>query len=93
MEDAEAVKHHGFNRFSHHGTRKLLRLAYEKGERFNHCIDGEPTSFELLGDTIKRSAGAARSTARSLSRGAKAMPPIPNGRITPFQNSSGCSTP
>ena len=35
------------------GTEKLLRWAYEKGERFDHCIVGEPTSFEVLGDTIK----------------------------------------
>jgi succinyl-diaminopimelate desuccinylase len=35
------------------GTEKLLRWAYEKGERFDHCIVGEPTSGEVLGDTIK----------------------------------------
>jgi succinyl-diaminopimelate desuccinylase len=35
------------------GTEKLLRWAYEKGERFDHCIVGEPTSVEVLGDTIK----------------------------------------
>jgi succinyl-diaminopimelate desuccinylase len=35
------------------GTEKLLRWAYEKCERFDHCIVGEPTSFEVLGDTIK----------------------------------------
>jgi succinyl-diaminopimelate desuccinylase len=35
------------------GTEKLLRWAYEKGERFDHCIVGEPTSAEVLGDTIK----------------------------------------
>jgi succinyl-diaminopimelate desuccinylase len=35
------------------GTEKLLRWAYEKGERFDHCIVGEPTSFEVPGDTIK----------------------------------------
>ncbi|MGH6812244.1 MAG: succinyl-diaminopimelate desuccinylase [Methylocella sp.] len=35
------------------GTEKLLRWAYEKGERFDHCIVGEPTSFEALGDMIK----------------------------------------
>jgi len=35
------------------GTEKLLRWAYEKGERFDHCIVGEPTSFGVLGDTIK----------------------------------------
>jgi succinyl-diaminopimelate desuccinylase len=35
------------------GTEKLLRWAYDKGERFDHCIVGEPTSFAALGDTIK----------------------------------------
>jgi succinyl-diaminopimelate desuccinylase len=35
------------------GTEKLLRWVFEKGERFDHCIVGEPTSCELLGDTIK----------------------------------------
>lgn len=35
------------------GTEKLLRWAYERGERFDHCIVGEPTSAEVLGDTIK----------------------------------------
>jgi succinyl-diaminopimelate desuccinylase len=35
------------------GTEKLLRWAYETGERFDHCIVGEPTSAEVLGDTIK----------------------------------------
>ena len=35
------------------GTEKLLRWAYENGERFDHCIVGEPTSAEVLGDTLK----------------------------------------
>ncbi len=35
------------------GTEKLLRWAYDKGDRFDHCIVGEPTSCEALGDTIK----------------------------------------
>ena len=35
------------------GTERLLRWAYEKGERFDHCIVGEPTSWHALGDTIK----------------------------------------
>jgi len=35
------------------GTEKLLRWAYEKGERFDHCIVGEPTSRDALGDMIK----------------------------------------
>ena len=35
------------------GTEKLLHWAYEKGERFDHCIVGEPTSRDALGDMIK----------------------------------------
>ena len=32
---------------------KLLEWAQARGERFDHCIVGEPTSRERLGDTIK----------------------------------------
>jgi succinyl-diaminopimelate desuccinylase len=35
------------------GTTKLLDWALAKGERFDHCILGEPTSREKLGDMIK----------------------------------------
>ena len=35
------------------GTEKLLRWAHERGERFDHCIVGEPTNPEALGDMIK----------------------------------------
>ncbi len=35
------------------GTVKLMRWALDRGERFDHCIVGEPTSVETLGDTIK----------------------------------------
>jgi len=35
------------------GTVKLLDWALAKGERFDHCIVGEPTSVSALGDTIK----------------------------------------
>jgi succinyl-diaminopimelate desuccinylase len=35
------------------GTEKLLHWATEKGERFDHCIVGEPTSRDVLGDMIK----------------------------------------
>ncbi len=35
------------------GTAKLLDWALAKGETFDHCIVGEPTSDERLGDTIK----------------------------------------
>jgi succinyl-diaminopimelate desuccinylase len=35
------------------GTAKLLEWALAKGERFDHCVLGEPTSRRKLGDTIK----------------------------------------
>jgi succinyl-diaminopimelate desuccinylase len=35
------------------GTVKLLKWAAERGEKFDHCILGEPTSSRELGDTIK----------------------------------------
>ena len=35
------------------GTVKLLEWARARGERFDHCILGEPTSREALGDTMK----------------------------------------
>jgi succinyl-diaminopimelate desuccinylase len=35
------------------GTEKLLRWAYEQGERFDHCLVGEPTNPHALGDMIK----------------------------------------
>jgi succinyl-diaminopimelate desuccinylase len=62
MDDAEAVSIMGSIGFlitgdeegpAINGAEKLLRWAYEKGERFDHCIVGEPTSVEVLGDTIK----------------------------------------
>jgi succinyl-diaminopimelate desuccinylase len=35
------------------GTVKLLRWVAERGETFDHCILGEPSNVEVLGDTIK----------------------------------------
>jgi len=35
------------------GTVKLLQWAKERGERFDHCILGEPGNVETLGDTVK----------------------------------------
>src|SRR5580704_14526027 len=35
------------------GTVKLLQWAAERGEKFDHCILGEPSNVEALGDTIK----------------------------------------
>jgi succinyl-diaminopimelate desuccinylase len=35
------------------GTVKLLQWAAERGEKFDHCIVGEPSNVEEMGDTIK----------------------------------------
>jgi succinyl-diaminopimelate desuccinylase len=35
------------------GTVKLLTWARERGERFDHCILGEPSNATALGDTVK----------------------------------------
>jgi succinyl-diaminopimelate desuccinylase len=35
------------------GTVKMLEWMAERGERFDHCIVGEPTNVDSLGDTIK----------------------------------------
>jgi succinyl-diaminopimelate desuccinylase len=35
------------------GTQKLLKWAAERGQKFDHCLLGEPSSREALGDMIK----------------------------------------
>lgn len=35
------------------GTVKLLKWAAERGETFDHCVLGEPSNVETLGDCIK----------------------------------------
>src|SRR5215831_13287839 len=35
------------------GTVKLLKWAAERGESFDHCILGEPSSAQALGDVVK----------------------------------------
>jgi succinyl-diaminopimelate desuccinylase len=35
------------------GTPKLLKWVAERGEKFDHCILGEPSNQAILGDTIK----------------------------------------
>ncbi len=35
------------------GTAKLLKWAAERGEKFDVCVVGEPTSIAAVGDTIK----------------------------------------
>src|SRR4051812_49120695 len=35
------------------GTVKLLQWAEARGEKFDHCVLGEPSNVEMMGDTIK----------------------------------------
>jgi succinyl-diaminopimelate desuccinylase len=35
------------------GTIKLLKWAAERGETFDHCILGEPSNVDSVGDTVK----------------------------------------
>ncbi len=35
------------------GTVKLLQWAAARGEKFDHCILGEPSNVDVVGDTIK----------------------------------------
>jgi succinyl-diaminopimelate desuccinylase len=35
------------------GTAKLLQWAAERGEKFDHCLLGEPSNAAAIGDTIK----------------------------------------
>jgi succinyl-diaminopimelate desuccinylase len=35
------------------GTVKLLQWAEARGEKFDHCVLGEPSNVEVMGDTIK----------------------------------------
>jgi succinyl-diaminopimelate desuccinylase len=58
------------------GTVKLLQWAAARGETFDHCILGEPSNVEVLGDTIK--AGRRGSLNGTLIvTAARAMSPIP----------------
>ena len=36
-----------------HGTRHMVRLLQEEGERIDACLVGEPTSVAVLGDMVK----------------------------------------
>ena len=44
------------------GTVKLLQWAAERGERFDHCILGEPSNAAAIGDTIKVGATGGEIT-------------------------------
>ena len=61
------------------GTIKLLQWAAARGEKFDHCVLGEPSNVDALGDA-SRSAAAARCHGTLMSTACRATSPI---RIAP----------
>ncbi|MDO8977983.1 MAG: succinyl-diaminopimelate desuccinylase [Afipia sp.] len=43
------------------GTVKLLKWAAERGEKFDHCVLGEPSNVNEMGDTIKTGRRGSQS--------------------------------
>jgi succinyl-diaminopimelate desuccinylase len=43
------------------GTIKLLKWAADRGEKFDHCVLGEPSNVDALGDTIKTGRRGSQS--------------------------------
>jgi len=43
------------------GTVKLLQWAAARGEKFDHCVLGEPSNVDALGDTIKAGRRGSQS--------------------------------
>lgn len=43
------------------GTIKLLQWAAERGEKFDHCVLGEPSNVNEIGDTIKAGRRGSQS--------------------------------
>lgn len=43
------------------GTVKLLKWAAERGEKFDHCLLGEPSNVNEVGDTIKAGRRGSQS--------------------------------
>ncbi len=68
------------------GTEKLLRFAHERGASFNHCILGEPTNPDALGQMIKIGRrGSLNGTLRVRGRqGHVAYPARAKNPIPPF---------
>ena len=64
------------------GTVKLLDWAKARGERFDHCILGEPTNPDQLGDMIKIGRrGLAHRPADRPRRGHVAYPHLADNPI------------
>ena len=76
------------------GTEKLLRFAHERGARFDHCILGEPTNPDALGEMIKIGRrGSLNGTLRVSGRqGHVAYPQRANNPIPPLLRLIGALT-
>ena len=61
------------------GTVKLLKWVAERGEKFDHCVLGEPSNQQMLGDCIKIGRRGSQS-GTLMSTACRAMSPI---RIAP----------
>jgi succinyl-diaminopimelate desuccinylase len=66
-----------------HGTRALMDWMAEAGERMDHCLVGEPTSAERMGDTIKIGRRGSL-TARLVARGAQGHTAYPERARNPI---------
>ncbi|HEY1943150.1 MAG TPA: succinyl-diaminopimelate desuccinylase, partial [Roseiarcus sp.] len=68
------------------GTVKLLEWARARGERFDHCLLGEPTSSVALGDTIKNGRRGSLTGRLTISgkQGHVAYPHLADNPIRPL---------
>ncbi len=66
------------------GTVKLLEWAHSRGERFDHCLLGEPTNPERLGDMIKIGRRGSL-TCRLTVRGKQGHVAYPEQTINPIR--------
>ena len=58
------------------GTIKLLQWAASRGEKFDHCVLGEPSNVDELGDCIKIGRRGSLSRHAVSSMASRATSPI-----------------
>ena len=62
------------------GTIKLLQWVAARGEKFDHCVLGEPCNVEVLGDCIKVGRRGSHSRHALSSTACRATSPIRTAR-------------
>ena len=68
-----------------HGTREVIDVLKERGERIDYCLVGEPSSTQKLGDTIK--VGRRGSLSATLEvRGVQGHVAYPHLAVNPIHN-------